>query len=167
MEYVVEKVPESEQVIYNSLLELYLRNEDRSMKSPEAKSLEKNDSEYVGKNASPLPEMAHPNHEKIMNILQFHSGKYNEEHCLVLMRLYKFEEGILYLYKKMKLFNEILQHYIQRNRTDKILQLCEEYEEDDPTLWIQALSYFSACAEEHPEEIRKILIRMFQRFSFR
>jgi len=49
-------------------------------------------------------------------------AKYDVDHALVLCKMYKFEKGVVYLYEKLKLFNEIVQHYMEAKNHAQIIK---------------------------------------------
>eukprot|EP00475_Leptophrys_vorax_P003669 TRINITY_DN12152_c0_g1_i2.p1 TRINITY_DN12152_c0_g1~~TRINITY_DN12152_c0_g1_i2.p1 ORF type:complete len:731 (-),score=192.03 TRINITY_DN12152_c0_g1_i2:68-2260(-) len=138
LEHVVSKVPDSDPSIYNTLLELYLRTDQDEGKDD-------------------VKDSKHPKFDKIMQLLTAKQARYNDEHALLLTKIYKFEDGMIYLYKRQKLYNQILQHYIQRDQNDKIIRLCQEYEQQDSSLWTQALTYFSMKGKECQDQLREVL----------
>merc|ERR1712087_796685 len=74
--------------------------------------------------------------------------------------MYKFEKGVLFLYKKLGLYHEILQHHMDRNNLTNIIQACKTHgdnKEGDSNLWVIALTYFSNMKETHNEQIIQIL----------
>jgi len=140
LEYVVDKTPDCAPVVYNTLLELYIRN--------------------VGKDKKDVVDeksRIHPNNDKIMNLLITKQGKFDDRHAVVLTKIYKFEEGMIFLYKKLNLYNEILQYYMEQNASEKILNLCRQYQHEQRDLWVQALAYFTKMADTCQAEIKEVL----------
>jgi hypothetical protein len=80
-------------LIYNTLLELYLRNED-SLRLPSSLS-------------SPALAVANASNQdretRAMVLLTSPEAQFDEGHALVLCQIHNFKPGILHLYEKMKL----------------------------------------------------------------
>eukprot|EP00026_Physarum_polycephalum_P001684 Phypoly_transcript_01686.p1 GENE.Phypoly_transcript_01686~~Phypoly_transcript_01686.p1 ORF type:complete len:1051 (+),score=172.81 Phypoly_transcript_01686:443-3154(+) len=121
--------------IYNTLLELYLREE-------------KNDSSDNDRRRRT---------EKAMDLLTNPDAKYDPDHALVLAQVHNFRSGILYLYEKLHLYIEIIQYHMEHNEYEHIIRACKKYGELDPNLWVQALSYFAAKEEDRHKEIMEVL----------
>ena len=92
-----------------------------------------------------------------MNLLKNHSNKYDLDHALVLTKRYKFEKGTLYLYGKLKLYNEIVRHHMDNDEYAQIIRACKKYGDHDPQLWNHALTYFASKHKIRPYEIIQIL----------
>ena len=74
--------------------------------------------------------------------------------------MYRFENAIVALYRKLHLWHEIVQHYIEKKDNTNILKACQDYYEYDPTLWLQALTYF-ASQQKCEREIQQVLQSLF------
>jgi len=48
-------------------------------------------------------------------------------HALVLVKMYDFKEGILFLYEKSKLYREVIQHYMDNDEYASVLSYCKKY----------------------------------------
>jgi hypothetical protein len=71
--------------------------------------------------------------------------------------MYKFEKGMLFLYGKLKLYHEILQHHMENAQHSKIIKACKRYGDQERSLWVQALSYFATKREPCEDEIIQVL----------
>jgi len=91
-----------------------------------------------------------------MSLLKL-QAKYDVDHALVLCKMYKFEQGVVFLYEKLKLFNEIVQHYMEAKQHGRIIKACKKYGGSDPDLWVQALSYFANEKDMCEKEIGQVL----------
>ena len=58
--------------------------------------------------------------EKILNLLKAPQSRYDVDHALVLCKTYRFQRGVLFLYEKLKLYHEILQHHMERGENAKV-----------------------------------------------
>ena len=147
----VQHEPHCTSVVYNTLLELYLRRgEEEEHKKREARE-EKGTTDGGGSGANVYGH-------QIMTLLKSFNGKYDMDHALVLCKLYRFEKGILYLYAKLSYFNEILLYHIEHNQPSKIIPVCNKYGATVPQLWVQALQYFAQRTDDnYQEEIGQVL----------
>ena len=50
--------------------------------------------------------------------------KFDENHILVLFKMYNYSPGIIYLCEQMNLREELLNYYIQNQNSEKIIELC-------------------------------------------
>jgi vacuolar protein sorting-associated protein 11 len=126
-----------EKVVWNTLLELYLRKDDghhvSAVSAPADKEEESDDNSGA---AQPLERREHhvdhddvhlelsleerqENYRKALVLLQNPGGQYDEEHGLFLCKLHNFKDGLLYLYERMGLFGEILQYFIEYRGNDE------------------------------------------------
>eukprot|EP00808_Paulinella_micropora_P031042 g83159.t1 len=104
----------------------------------------------------------HPRKHHIMNLLkrpevEGQAPPYDANHALVLCKMYNFERGILYLYGKLKLYDAVVQHHMERNQYKKIIKACENYGKQDQSLWIRALTFFAAKEDSCEIYIQQVL----------
>lgn len=118
--------------VHNLLLELYLH------------SWRKQNDDYLMKNLTS---------EKIMKLLLKPDDSYDLEQAMILCRSNNFLEGLLHLYKRAKLYNLILQYYIDQNDSVKIMKTCEQNGEEDPSLYISALMHYSKTGDKRLTQI--------------
>jgi hypothetical protein len=127
-------------LIYNTLLELYLREDDD-----------------VGTSSGlPVP----PRQERLQkaaDLLRDSRAQFDEDHALVLAQMHDFKEGILILYEKLGLYNEIVEHYMEENDYTKVIAHCKKYGVQEPSVWIKALTYFARKEEDCRAEIGEVL----------
>eukprot|EP01091_Cochliopodium_minus_P009138 TRINITY_DN2183_c0_g2_i2.p2 TRINITY_DN2183_c0_g2~~TRINITY_DN2183_c0_g2_i2.p2 ORF type:complete len:360 (+),score=112.16 TRINITY_DN2183_c0_g2_i2:1701-2780(+) len=133
MEFIDTNLQDLSQLLYHNLLDLYLRN-------PKGDT----DEEILRKKQE--------REEKALEIIVNKKGKYDEDYILVLCHNYGFTWGFLYLYEQMQLYQEILLYYINNNSFSQVLAVAKKYSKFDPTLWIQALTYFALVEEGECEE---------------
>lgn len=77
--------------------------------------------------------------------------------ALVLCQMHNFKDGVLYLYEQGKLFQQIMHYHMQNEEYRKVIEVCELYEDQEPCLWEQALSYFARKEEDCKEYITETL----------
>ncbi|CAG8654153.1 12108_t:CDS:2, partial [Racocetra fulgida] len=76
--------------------------------------------------------------DKALQLLKNQDVSYDSNQALVLCYLAQFDEGIVYLYEKMKMYEEILRFYMAKDDTDKVIL------PHDQSLYLLALAYFSS-----------------------
>ncbi|CAG8792790.1 18292_t:CDS:2, partial [Dentiscutata erythropus] len=82
--------------------------------------------------------------DKALKLLKNQDISYDSNQALVLCYLAQFDEGIIYLYEKMKMYEEILRFYMAKDDTDRIMQALKTYGPHDQSLYLLALAYFSS-----------------------
>lgn len=87
--------------------------------------------------------------------------KYDAEHMLVLCRMHRFKDGLVFLYERKGLLREVLQVYIHSKDYNGIISACEKYGDSlsggDPLLWSEALQYFAKNDEDCTVQIKEVL----------
>eukprot|EP01059_Diplonema_ambulator_P031289 TRINITY_DN5693_c0_g2_i1.p1 TRINITY_DN5693_c0_g2~~TRINITY_DN5693_c0_g2_i1.p1 ORF type:complete len:987 (+),score=409.86 TRINITY_DN5693_c0_g2_i1:69-2963(+) len=131
-------------MVYDTLLELYLT---KSLGREPTSSDDDIDDDYEERK------------EKALALLRDNKDKYNREHALVLVQTHSFREGILFLYESLKLYQDILQYYMEINDKDEVIRTCESFGKHDPNMWVQVLLYFVGLTETEDVslEIQKVL----------
>jgi len=148
LEFILQREKGIESILCcNTLLELYLRDEELSMPS---KGIESNAKEQVSTNEK-RTEMR----KKALDLL--YNNQYDVNHALVLCKMHQFRDGLLYLYKKLSLFEEIIQYHMDHNEYGEIIFACKEHGGSDSNLWILALKYFVSKQETCQKEIKEVL----------
>ncbi|CAM4872645.1 unnamed protein product [Rotaria socialis] len=96
---------------------------------------------------------------KILVLLQDSKIDIDVTRAMVACQKYNFKAGIISLYDRAKLYQQILQYQMDNKESDEIVATCQKYGDDDPQLWIQALSYFSKLKSSDgcQKEIQQIL----------
>ncbi|CAF1539337.1 unnamed protein product, partial [Didymodactylos carnosus] len=107
--------------IYDIILELYLQNFD---KIDDKKAKDKRS-------------------KQILALLQNTKLDVDPHRAMIACQKYNFKPGVICLYEKAKLYQQILQYQMDNKDSDEILATCTTYGVEDSQLWIQALSYFS------------------------
>lgn len=126
LEHMIEVQPASSNLVYNTLLELYLHDMVH----------EKVISTRVERE------------RKTLELLKNPDANYDIDQALVLCQMNNFKAGILYLYEKAHLYQQILRYHMEHNEYVHVIESCKKFGQQDPQLWVQALSYF-ACKEEN------------------
>ncbi|KAK3746923.1 hypothetical protein RRG08_030334 [Elysia crispata] len=126
LEHMIEVQPASSNLVYNTLLELYLHDMVH----------EKVISARVERE------------RKTLELLKNPDANYDIDQALILCQMNNFKAGILYLYEKAHLYQQILRYHMEHNEYVHVIESCKKFGQQDPQLWVQALSYF-ACKEEN------------------
>lgn len=85
------------------------------------------------------------------------NANYDIDLALVLCRNQKFKEGLIFLYEKLHLYNEIIEYYMENNEYDLIIKACKKYGAQDPNLWVVVLTYFAKKKEDCHKQITEVL----------
>lgn len=78
-----------------------------------------------------------------MNFLRNEGGNYDSKKAMILCQMSNFTPGVLYLYEQSRMFKQILAHFISRADSNKVIEICSKFAEEEPNLWVDALWYFS------------------------
>jgi len=141
LEDMVKFLPGSSTIVYNTLLELYLKAN---------KEAQAEETDHQGVESTNNQKMA-------LELLKRPGANFDLDHALVLTKMYDFKEGVLYLYEKVKLFKEIVQYHMDNNEYANVLACCKKYGDKDPNLWVHVLSYFAQKDDDCQKEIVEIL----------
>ncbi|UJR32086.1 hypothetical protein I4U23_019554 [Adineta vaga] len=97
--------------------------------------------------------------QQILSLLQNPKIGIDVTRAMVVCQKYNFKPGVICLYDKARLYQQILQYQMENKDDDEIVATCRKYGDEDPQLWIQALSYFSKLkrADGCRKEIQQIL----------
>ncbi|CAI2179070.1 378_t:CDS:10 [Funneliformis geosporum] len=98
--------------------------------------------------------------DKALQLLKNEYISYDANQALVLCYLAQFDEGIIYLYEKMKMYEDILRFHMTKNNTEKVIQALKKYGSQDQSLYPLTLTYFSSSPtnlETSTPELLKIL----------
>jgi len=135
LEYVVQQGLATN-LIYNTLLEIYLR-EDVSETASETERKER-----LGKATA---------------LLNDPRAQFDEDHALVLCQMHDFKAGILIVYEHLKLYREIVDFHMENNDYSQVITSCKKYGPMDPDLWIDAITYFALREDDCHHEIEEVL----------
>lgn len=121
--------------------------------------------DYYNKNASTLQHRQtkdldlQKKEKAIMDLLKEpdYESKYDQNHLLILFKMYRFSPGIVYLCEKMNLREELLNFYIENRDHNRVLELCKQHGENELDLWIQALKHFTKPQTMKLEKVEEIL----------
>lgn len=158
LENVIQRKPQQQTIVYNTLIELYLK----FMDSTKPIDIDTEKDEKYNYDIPPVDETFTKLtfKEKILFLIDHSDSNYDTEHVLVLVQSYGFREGILKMYEKLSLHYDIVQYYMEVKDHENLIQSCIKYGSNDPNMWIQVLSYFANENEPYEKEILQILSKI-------
>jgi len=137
LEHLVQSLPSASKTVYNTLIEyqlyLYSASSDSHVKNTKEK--------------------------KIMDLLKSDGEKYNSDQALVLCQLSNFYPGLLYLYQKAELYDQILKHHFACGNFDAGITACRRFGPQNPQLWVTALQNIAQAsgAEVPQHQFKEVL----------
>ncbi|KAF4524978.1 hypothetical protein B566_EDAN011906 [Ephemera danica] len=138
LEHMIKVEPHSSTLVYNILVEHYLR----------VWGTEGKDGDVEQKHIE----------QKVLHLLQNPDAKYDRAQIIILCQLHHFAPGILFLYEEAKLYHHILRYHSTHEDHEALLMCCRKFGTQDPSLWVQALW---ACAKDSSTPPR-ILMEVLQ-----
>ena len=93
---------------------------------------------------------------KAMNLLEDQNATYDDNHGLMLCRLYDFGKGLLFLLEKLQFYSDILGYYMEFREMQQLMVFCKKFGDKDPNLWMQALQ-FLAQQDDATDELGQML----------
>ncbi|KAG0349145.1 hypothetical protein BG004_001569 [Podila humilis] len=130
---------EERKAVWNTLLELYLADPPRTESEQKGSMMV---AELNRRNKERLIKK-----EKCLKLLNDTEVPYDTNHALVLCHMAGFDEGIVFLYERMKMYTDILRLWIGRDDTAKVIECLRKYGPLEPALYPLTLSYFSSSPE--------------------
>lgn len=110
---------EERKAIWNTLLELYLMDE-QPLPLASTSSREQSSDEERQKRRKNF-------RVKALALLKDQSVDYDTNQALVLCQLKQFDEGIVYLYEKTGMYSDIVQFWIDKEETDRVIDAVRKY----------------------------------------
>ncbi|KAF9197012.1 hypothetical protein BGZ50_002723 [Haplosporangium sp. Z 11] len=135
-----EQDMEERKAVWNTLLELYLADPPMT---PSDGSGNKGSTMQVAEINRKMKEKIIKK-EKCLKLLNDTEIPYDTNHALVLCHMAGFDEGIVFLYERMKMYTDILRLWIGRDDTTKVIECLRKYGPLEPSLYPLTLSYFSS-----------------------
>nr|XP_039266743.1 vacuolar protein sorting-associated protein 11 homolog [Styela clava] len=132
LQHIIKVEPQSSELVYNTLLELYLHQ----MTHPNTTSEERRRIE-----------------DQTLDLLkEFSSLDYDTDQALVLCQMHCFRPGILFLYESAALYQQILRYHMDHEAMGLVVETCRKHGSKDPSLWQQALTFFARQEDVKCEE---------------
>eukprot|EP00124_Ichthyophonus_hoferi_P000529 Ihof_evm7s20 gene=Ihof_evmTU7s20 len=153
LEAVVKQRPGLPPVIYNTLLELYLRTDVACVVSSVP-------GEGPAILSPPSDDLCKLRSEKALELLQNSEAHYDLDHAMVLVQLYDHMAGVLYLFEKAKLYSNIVQYCMSKKDYAQVIAKCQKYGQQDPTIWIMVLLLFSSSEHNCRKELAEVLVHI-------
>ncbi|KAK1305633.1 hypothetical protein QJS10_CPA10g01849 [Acorus calamus] len=86
---------------------------------------------------------------------------YDDDHAVVLCARNAFNDGLLFLYEKKKLYKEVIGCYKNAHDHDGLITCCKRLGDSskggDPSLWKDVLNYFGDLGEDCSKEVKEVL----------
>ena len=151
----------SSKLVWNTLIELCLRadltssssgnlqknniaDRARAKSSPTKKRLQKH-STSSSSIAGVVDEEAYKCVVKeTMSLLKDPDAKYDSDHTLVCVQQARCHEALLYLYEKRKMFDMMMQHYMDTGNNRAVINTCRKVGSRNPNLWVKVLTHFAS-----------------------
>ncbi|KAF5453803.1 hypothetical protein F2P56_023522 [Juglans regia] len=166
--------------IHNTLLELYLSNDMNFPSTLQANYIEglnlggtgmsraESNGKYVADCKDSDKEKDRPERrDKGLCLLksawpsELEHPLYDVDLAIILCEMNVFNEGLLYLYEKMKLYKEVIACYMQAHDHEGLIGCCKRLGDSgkggDPSLWADLLKYFGELGEDCSKEVKEVL----------
>lgn len=108
---------EERKAIWNTLLELYLMDEQQQSGSSNGRHLTERERQKRRRDFR----------VKALSLLKDDTVQYDTNQALVLCQLKQFDEGIVYLYEKKDMYADILQFWMDKEETDRVIEGVRKY----------------------------------------
>lgn len=141
LEHMIEVQPNSSSLVYNTLLELYLHDMVHE----------------------PSISVRVDRERKTLELLKNPDAGYSMEQAMVLCNINNFKAGILYLYEKAHLYQQILQYHMDHSEFVHVMDTCKKFGQQDPDLWSHALSYFAQREAHCKSQLMEVLSHIDKR----
>jgi hypothetical protein len=134
--------------IYHKLFEVYLQQRKQTQLGTTG----------IGKTVAP-PRSARDLDvygSKIKQLLDDARNRYDKSKVLMLLQVYEYSEGIVYLCQLMDNKQELMFYFMKQSDYENIINLCKSHGREDSDLWVQALTYFANKQDEDGKNIKRI-----------
>eukprot|EP01104_Vermistella_antarctica_P005197 TRINITY_DN1563_c0_g1_i1.p1 TRINITY_DN1563_c0_g1~~TRINITY_DN1563_c0_g1_i1.p1 ORF type:complete len:989 (-),score=293.81 TRINITY_DN1563_c0_g1_i1:110-3076(-) len=134
--------------IYNTLLELYIRGDDQVVHGRKTNVSDVSDGAVSDVSAvGPEVISAEERENRAYDLLTNKNADFDNDHVLVLCQKHAFTRGVMVLLERLELYEEILRYHMEKGDFASVLAACRAHGDKEPSLWVQALSYFSTVDE--------------------
>ncbi|XP_051151972.1 vacuolar protein-sorting-associated protein 11 homolog [Andrographis paniculata] len=86
---------------------------------------------------------------------------YDVDLAIILCEMNSFNEGLLFLYEKLKLYKDVIACYMHAHDHEGLIACCKRLGDSgkggDPTLWADLLKYFGELGEDCSKEVKEVL----------
>lgn len=157
-------------IVWNTLLELYLRKdllveevrgvcEESGVREEGGVQMEKEgvqtEKEDTNNSIDALYE------KQVMSLLTDPRACYDCDQALVLIQMHDFKKGQVYLYEKYHMYNMLLKHYLSMGETEMVIATCKRVGKEDPSLWIQLLSNYAEMKVVDTTQLNEVLTYLY------
>lgn len=159
-------------IVWNTLLELYLRKdllveEVRDVREKESDVSEKGGAQMekkgtqTGKKEDINNSIDALYEKQVMSLLTDPRACYDCDQALVLIQMHDFKKGQVYLYEKYHMYNMLLKHYLSMGETEMVIATCKRMGKEDPSLWIQLLSNYAEMKAVDTTQLNEVLTYLY------
>jgi vacuolar protein sorting-associated protein 11 len=154
-------VGSSSKLVWNTLIELCLRQDLTNNNNTQNNPLDRTSSlkpspsrkllqSHAASSNNSLDEKEYKRVvDETMSLLRDPDAKYDGDHTLVCVQQARCHEALLYLYEKRKMFDMMMQHYMDTGNNRAVINTCRKVGNRNPNLWVKVLTHFASM--ESPE----------------
>ena len=95
--------------------------------------------------------------KEALEILMNPRYEYDDDQALILVQMYDFKEGKLFLYKKLQMHAMLLKYYMELGDTEKVIDVCKQFGHQDESLWIQLLTFYAEMDDINIPQLLEVL----------
>ena len=99
--------------------------------------------------------------KQVMSLLTDPRACYDCDQALVLIQMHDFKKGQVYLYEKYHMYNMLLKHYLSMGETEMVIATCKRVGKEDPSLWIQLLSNYAEMKVVDTTQLNEVLTYLY------
>ena len=136
----------NDSIVWNTILELYLRKDLLSQELPSAKT----------------PEIDAIYEQEVMSILTDPRAAYDCDQALVLVQMHDFKKGQVFLYEKYKMYSMLVKHFASTGETDRAIETCKRVGKEEPSLWLQLLSNYAEMKAIDMAQLTEVLSYLYE-----
>ena len=157
-------------IVWNTLLELYLRKdllveevrgvrEESGVREEGGVQMEKEGTQTEKEDTNNSIDALYE--KQVMSLLTDPRACYDCDQALVLIQMHDFKKGQVYLYEKYHMYNMLLKHYLSMGETEMVIATCKRVGKEDPSLWIQLLSNYAEMKVVDTTQLNEVLTYLY------
>mgnify|MGYP000206044323 CR=1 FL=1 len=174
LEFVVDARVEPSQIVWNTIIELHLRDFHQEMKT----------TEWAQMSSKEKAARREEREAEVMKVLKNPEANYDRNSALCMVQMMDCGQGQLYLYEKMRMFHLVVQHFMDRRDNRGVIRKaikvrtiaqsdcltrasnltcpcrCFQYGTKDPNLWVNVLTYFASQDKVPEQELQEVLLHI-------
>lgn len=136
----------NDSIVWNTILELYLRK-DLLMEEMPSASAQDVDTVYE---------------QEVMSILTDPRAAYDCDQALVLVQMHDFKKGQVFLYEKYRMYSMLVKHFSSTGETERAIETCKHVGKEEPSLWLQLLSNYVEMDTIDTEQLTEVLNYLYE-----